>query len=156
MVMLSTTNVDKPQSDIESRIKLIVKLGYPTALVQVAKFVDKQKLFDIETVFIMGYDTIVRFFDHKYYSDIANELDGFFKRSKIVMFHRESKSLRLEEKYKESVEIYQELDFGYPVSSTIVRNLLKDPMQRNEQSLKKYIPSAVLAEILRLDLYKGN
>lgn len=156
MLMLSTNNVDKPQSDLESRIKLISKLGYPFAIVQAAKFVDKQKLFDTETVFIMGYDTIVRFFDHKYYSDFTKELDNFFMNAKIAMFHRDSNELIIDQKYKDRIDIYQDLNFGYPVSSTIVRNILKDPNQRNEQFLKKYIPLPVLAEILELGLYKNE
>lgn len=89
LFVLSTSNVDKPSTDISNRVTLINTLNIPLKVINCPKFVEKAKMFpNTETVFILGYDTLVRFFDPKYYDDFEREIDLFFSLSRIALYDR--------------------------------------------------------------------
>jgi nicotinamide-nucleotide adenylyltransferase len=121
-LLISTENMDKGKGPIESRLTLMINLGFSIATCNVGKFVEKAKLFECETVFLMGYDTVVRFFDSKYYDDYEKEIDGFFKTSRILLFDRgrenfgidvwERKEMEIARKYSEKIDLVQGFKVG--------------------------------------------
>jgi len=100
-LMLSRANVDKGVfgAPLEHRLEMLTRCAAGEADVSVvgcshARFVDKALALrglyppGTEVSFIIGYDTLCRLFDDKYYGDIASELDMLFTLCRFVVANR--------------------------------------------------------------------
>ena len=101
VLMLSRANVDKEVHGADLGGRLAVLLTYSeehpdTSVVGCshARFVDKAESLaalypdHILFHFVLGYDTLERLFDPKYYRDTEEELSRFFARSRVVAANR--------------------------------------------------------------------
>jgi nicotinamide-nucleotide adenylyltransferase len=96
--------------------------------------------FNIDTYFLLGFDTLIRFLDKKYYNDtIFNSLKSFFETSKIIVFLRDDPSSKFDvheqEKYVEDLDINQdwknrikfcESKEEWSISSSKIRKLIAE------------------------------
>ncbi|RKU29767.1 hypothetical protein C6497_05340 [Candidatus Poribacteria bacterium] len=81
--------------------------------------------------FIVGYDTLVRIFDPKYYNDIQDELTTLFMECKFIVANRKGVSIHDIKQflnqphlrsYQEFIEYINLPDFYADLSSTDIRN----------------------------------
>ncbi len=106
MFELSRVNVDKAVygASLAERLWMLKRFAqgrprFSVAMCSHARFIDKAKAIravypkDIKLYFIVGYDTLVRVFDPKYYSDLAAELRELFDRSQFIAANRGQHSL---------------------------------------------------------------
>lgn len=101
LLLLSRANVDKDVfgADLGQRLAMLVAYARTQAHLSVAgcshaRFVDKTRalrpLYPDEATFyfILGYDTLLRLFDPKYYTDIKTELSPLFDAGHILVANR--------------------------------------------------------------------
>jgi len=97
LLLLATANVDKGVSGLPlgERLALLLRFaesrpGVSVAAVGPGRFVDKMEAIHhaygtgIRLVFLVGFDTLVRLFDPKYYSDRDTSLSALFSGSECV------------------------------------------------------------------------
>jgi len=105
LLVLARTNVDKPVEGfpLERRLSLLARFVEPRPTFSVAacshgRFVDKteaiQHHYPAETrlAFILGFDTLVRLFDPKYYADPNTSLSALFDASEFIAANRAPES----------------------------------------------------------------
>ncbi|CAG8445639.1 14479_t:CDS:1 [Funneliformis caledonium] len=120
--------------------------------------------------FIMGYDTIIRFFNPKYYTNMREELASFFETNSIICANRQGYGgEEAEEQFFQS-EIFKEIVGGEndkkvmriklddeiaKMSSTRVREILIN--MKNEEGVKeqllKLCPEPIVAIVIQEGLY---
>ncbi len=101
LLVLGRTNVDKPVEGfpLERRLSLLARFVEPRPTFSVAacshgRFVDKaetiQHHYPAETrlAFILGFDTLVRLFDPKYYADLNTSMSALFDASEFIAANR--------------------------------------------------------------------
>lgn len=132
LLLLSVKNADKESSSVDcylNRIDLIChmadyisnELGIECSvgLTQCSLFADKAKVIDhwlnnesknsIEKYYLVGFDTITRLFDAKYYSDsVENSLDSFFKNNSVVVLLRDDGKVSIDDQ----VEYFNSISIG--------------------------------------------
>jgi nicotinic acid mononucleotide adenylyltransferase len=97
--LLSTRNVDKGLhgATLEQRVEMLLALPeeQPIAVLAAnqARLVDQSRALErsfpgVEFDFIVGYDTLVRLFDPRYYEDMRAELEPFFARHRVLATNR--------------------------------------------------------------------
>jgi nicotinamide-nucleotide adenylyltransferase len=162
VLLLSTFNMDKVVKDIEQRIDLVNQLKIPFAVTDSGRFVDKATLFDVPTTFVMGYDTMIRFFNPKYYDNYKDSICSFFKKSRIRMIDRASELVPVWERndIKDAIQWKKYINiipgFNEPISSTECRRLLKMYYETGEKAeLERLVPQKVLQTIIQKQYYKS-
>jgi nicotinamide-nucleotide adenylyltransferase len=160
MVLFATTNMDKKTDDVQSRLEMIGLLDEAFAVTDCGRFCDKALLFSCPTTFLMGYDTIVRFFDPKYYNSFEETMNQFFQTSRIRVIDRgdhrcsmwDRDELKHAIQWKNGVEVEGPIA---PISSTdcrkIVRNFYKGKATRSD--LEQLMPKVIVDYILEHNLY---
>jgi len=101
LLLLARTNVEKDLygAPLEARLLMMEALARPRPFCSVAavshpRFVDKAAALvplypaGADICFIVGYDTLVRLFDPRYYADMRGELEGLFTRARFVAANR--------------------------------------------------------------------
>lgn len=132
LLLLSIKNADKQDveySEYVERIKMIqsmsiyveqeLGLSCGIALTNSSLFVGKNTLIRewineynsrVKSTYLLGFDTLIRFLDLKYYKDtLVNSLSCFFNTSSVIVFLRDDKSSKLaindQEKYISTLDI---------------------------------------------------
>lgn len=121
ILLFSVQNADKASQEISNyvmRLQMMkamcdfineeLGLACGIGITDASLFVDKANLVSewlnnkaIETIFLVGYDTIVRVFDQKYYSvPVQKAMKPFFAKSKMCVFLRKVKTHDLESQRK--------------------------------------------------------
>ncbi|OLL22118.1 putative nicotinamide mononucleotide adenylyltransferase, partial [Neolecta irregularis DAH-3] len=179
LLLLSTRNADKGaiEREIKDRIEMMQILANIIGsciigLIKAAKFVEKEHIlrqFGREQIFIVGYDTLVRILDPKYYPDgLRSELSDFFKRARIICKLRngiagEREQLDIIERIRlgkadipgewaDRIEIKKYGDSAV-ISSTAVRNACA---QGDIKKLEELVPEAIAKFVLRKNMYGHN
>ena len=101
LLLLATANVDKDVSGLPlgERLALLLRFAEPRPGVSVAavgpgRFVDKMEAIHhayptgTRLFFLLGFDTLIRLFDPKYYSDKEGSLSALFKASECIVANR--------------------------------------------------------------------
>ena len=101
LLLLATANVDKAVDGLplEDRLALLLRFadsrpGVSVAAVAQGRFVDKMRAIHrsypagIRLIFLLGFDTLVRLFDPKYYTDREASLSALFDGSECVVGNR--------------------------------------------------------------------
>jgi nicotinate (nicotinamide) nucleotide adenylyltransferase len=111
LLLLAKANVDKEMfgATLEQRLGMMLGIAeehpdYSVAVVSHARFVDKAAALQAKTprrdgkgagypagteiYFILGYDTLVRLFDPKYYADMPAELTRLFSMAQFIATNR--------------------------------------------------------------------
>lgn len=103
--LLSTRNVEKAVTGapLEARIEMLLLAraeGHPIAVLaaNAARIIDQVAA--LEAAFpaadplpIVGFDTLVRLFDPRFYTDLTRELDPFFERRRLIAANRGAQPL---------------------------------------------------------------
>ena len=167
ILLLAKNNVDKSVFgfSLSERLRMMAAYAAPLSNYSVAlsshgRFIDKIKALkqelpqSTEYNFIIGYDTLVRIFDSKYYNDRNKELKQLFGQCRLVVanrstFNKEDIShflldwpgfvpfvdlVELEDCYSEisSTEIRQRLESGHSIDHlvpSIIENFLNNRME---------------------------
>lgn len=101
LLVLAKTNVDKPVEGfpLERRLSLLLRFAESRPAFSVAacnrgRFVDKAEAIlphyppGTRLAFILGFDTLVRLFDPKYYADLDASLSALFGASEFIAANR--------------------------------------------------------------------
>lgn len=172
LLMLSHANVDKPVygASLAQRLAMLEHYAEPYPNVSVvgcshARFVDKasalRPLYPESTGlhFVVGYDTLLRIFDPRYYSNLQDDLAALFRGAHIIAANRDNidgEAMQRLEKGSEFAAFsdkirFIRLDGAYSrMSSTEVRDL-----RRIGASIRHLVPSGVADAIDALDLYRA-
>jgi hypothetical protein len=97
--LLTTRNVDKGMggATLAQRVEMLLALAVTQALAVLAtnqaRLADQsvaltQSFPGLEFDFVVGYDTLLRLFDERYYTDMAAELMPFFERHRLIATNR--------------------------------------------------------------------
>lgn len=148
------------------------------ALTSASLFVDKSDLVnewvqrhsqnDVNKYFLLGFDTIIRFFDPKYYKgSLSDSLDPFFANSKICVFLRKDPSSRLDVssqvKYLETLEIPQDWKHKitfcqsqreWSISSSGIRRTIST--DNSDSSWHDKVIPSIRDYIIENQIYKGT
>jgi len=173
LFLLAKTNVEKGLygAPLEARL-LMVEAGVgarpacSVAAVSHARFVDKAAALSphyppgTELCFIVGYDTLVRLFDPRYYADMPSELEGLFAVSRFVAANRGGHGAGAVRRFLERPECrafasrvgVMELDAHHAgMSSSEVRERL-----RRGEAVADLVSEEVERLIRRMGLYQEN
>ena len=173
LLMLSLANVDKDLfgASLGQRLAMIVdyaqnQQNISVAICSHARFVDKITALTpcyaphTQFYFIVGYDTLVRLFDPKYYSDMHAELQKLFKTCHFIAANREKND-------QQALDTFLQKDAILPfkkrvhtislppnmaqISSTTVRNNIK-----SNKPIDDLVPKSIAKAIHDLHLYSNN
>lgn len=108
--LLSTRNVDKGVhgATLAQRIQMLLTLhaanGIAVLATNRARLVDQSRALRVAFPgvgfdFVVGYDTLVRVFDERYYDDMAAELAPFFAEHRLVATNRAEHSVAEVERF---------------------------------------------------------
>lgn len=162
LLLLAKANVDKPVFGLPLAARLLTVKKYAESQSQISvgasshgRYIDKvtalKTLFsaDTEFHFIVGYDTLVRIFDAKYYTDFHTELQALFASARIIVANRAGANIKTIETFMTRPEICRYApyvscillpDIYASMSSTEVRDLLE-----HGETVEHLVPPSLLA-----------
>lgn len=171
LLLLSHANVDKPiyGASLAQRLAMLEHYAKPYPNISVAgcshaRFVDKASALRLlypestELCFVVGYDTLLRIFDPRYYSNLADELAALFDSARVIAANRDNidrEAMRTLEKSPEFAAFsdrirFITLDGAHPrISSTEVRAHIN-----RGAAVRHLVPSRIADAIDALDLYR--
>lgn len=160
LLLLAKANVDKEVFGLPLEGRILTLKGYAEdgnsmsiGLSSHGRYIDKVRALkdvypeDTEFHFIVGYDTLVRIFDAKYYTDMNAELKVLFSQCRFIVANRDNVSIEKIKAYlnQPSLQSYRRYisylilpDFYAEISSTDVRNRI----ERGE-TISHLVPSVV-------------
>ena len=161
LLLLAKANVDKPVFGLPLAARLLTVKKYAENRPQISvgasshgRYIDKvtalRTLFSPDTAFnfIVGYDTLVRIFDAKYYTDFHAELQTLFASARFIVANRAEADIKTMETFMAQPEICRYApyvsciflpDVYAYMSSTAVRDLL----ERGE-TVEHLVPQSLL------------
>jgi nicotinate (nicotinamide) nucleotide adenylyltransferase len=173
LLMLSQANVDKDLfgASLGHRLAMIVdyaqkQQNLSVAICSHARFVDKIIALTpcyaphTQFYFIVGYDTLIRLFDAKYYSNMQSDLQQLFKTCHFIAANREENDQQVLDIFleKEVVKPYKKRihTISIPsdmaqISSTTVRNNIKSNLP-----IEHLVPKTIAKAIHDLHLYSNE
>ncbi len=147
LLLLAKANVDKNVFGLSLADRLLMLKLYAisredisVAVCSHGRFIEKLRALKVayppstHFSFIVGYDTFVRIFDAKYYTDIHTALKSFFDRCRLIVANREAhnadavrKFLELPEirRYAKYIDLIQLPSFYAEISSTQIRTQIE-------------------------------
>lgn len=169
LLMLSLANVDKKITgfSIEARLRFLHLWARERPRVSVAlcshgRFVDKLKAIrEVRTtqslIFLVGYDTLLRLFDPRYYNDMPSELEVLFSDCELVAMNRAEATIETIRRFKDAPEVADfaarihvvELPEPYcQISSTSVRRKI-----RVGESVAHMVPEEIAPDLSIVPLH---
>lgn len=172
LLLLSVSNVDKKiyGATLPQRLAMLVayaesKSHHSVAICSHARFIDKIEALkmcypkDSAFYFIVGYDTLVRIFDSKYYQDMQKDLAELFTNSHFIAANRGDNDQQVLNTFlaKKEVKPFAKnihtislpSEFA-DISSTTVRQHVTD-----KKSVSHLVPTKIGDLIEELDLYSA-
>ena len=162
LLLLAKANVDKTVFGLPLAVRLLTLKKYAENQPRISvgasshgRYIDKvtalKTLFSPETAFhfIVGYDTLIRIFDAKYYTDFHTELQALFDAARLIVANRAEADIKTIETFMAQPEICRYAphvsfiplpDVYAYMSSTEVRDLL----ERGE-AVEHLVPPSILA-----------
>jgi len=172
LLLLAKANVDKGVigASLAERLLMIKlyalkHLRFSVAASSHGKFVEKVRAIrplyppETEVYFIIGYDTLKRVFDPKYYSELEAELTELFSISRFIVANRGKNDAEMIEKllsckenkpYAEKFDLIELPPFHANISSTEIRNRIQ-----SKQSIDDLIPAEICAYLRKTDVYSS-
>lgn len=161
LLLLAKANVDKTVFGLPLAARLLTVKKYTedhqrfsVGVSSHGRYIDKVTALktisppETEFYFIVGYDTLVRIFDPKYYTDFHAELEELFKTARFVVANRAEADIETIDSYMAQPEIRQYTpyiscillpDVYAYMSSTEVRELLA-----RGEPIEHLVPSSIL------------
>ena len=173
LLLLSRANVDKEVfgADLGQRLTMLVDYARSHPHVSVAgcshaRFVDKIQALrplypgDVAFYFIAGYDTLIRLFDPKYYTDMHAELHALFSAGHMIIANRGSSNAQTIQEFLSRPEC---APFAHrihpiaipPVCAEISSTRARDAANRRE-SLTNLVPPQIAQAIDALAIYRSR
>ncbi|MFQ6040414.1 MAG: nicotinate-nicotinamide nucleotide adenylyltransferase [Candidatus Poribacteria bacterium] len=170
LLVLAKANVDKDVfgASLAERL-LMIKLyaqkrpQFSVAACSHGRFVEKVKAIrplypkGTEIYFIIGYDTLKRVFDPKYYTDFESEIMELFSMSRFIVANRGGNDAEMIEKflsraenrpYAEKIALIELTPFYANISSTEIRNRIQ-----SGQTVDDLVPAEISSYLKRTDVY---
>ena len=160
LLLLAKANVDKSEFGMPLAGRILTLKRYADAgnhvsigIASHGRYIDKVSALkavypeNTEFHFIVGYDTLVRIFDAKYYTDMKVELKDLFSKCRFIVANRDNVGIATIKEYlnQPTLKPYSPYidylilpDFYAEISSTEVR----DRIERGE-SISHLVPSVV-------------
>ncbi|MCZ6678488.1 MAG: nicotinate-nicotinamide nucleotide adenylyltransferase [Candidatus Poribacteria bacterium] len=160
LLILAKANVDKGVFGLSLADRLLMlkqfamnRENFSVAVCSHGRFIEKIEALQAEYPpgtqfsFIVGYDTLVRIFDPKYYTDLRSALDALFDRCRLIVANREEhdaeavKQLLAQpdhRRYASCMDLIELPDFYAEISSTDIRARLQ-----GGDSIDHLVPSEV-------------
>ncbi|OGP62699.1 MAG: hypothetical protein A2170_04140 [Deltaproteobacteria bacterium RBG_13_53_10] len=173
LVLLDAQAMDKKiiGTDLEDRVIMLkrlfqkdpkVSIGISNRGLFVEKMVPLRKVYPspISFTFIVGFDTILRVLDRRYYKNLKKSLDKLFKESHFLVGNRDERDQETyesffqhsdNEKYKKGISFLVLPKEFSSISSSLVRDRL-----REGKPVRKLVPFPVLRFIEETGLYTGR
>ncbi len=162
LLLLAKANVDKSVFGLPLAARLLTvkkyaenRQGFSVGVSSHGRYIDKvtalKTIFPLETefYFIVGYDTLVRIFDAKYYRDFHAELRELFIAARFIVANRAEADIKTIETFMAQPEICQYASYisnlllpdvyAY-MSSTEVREMLA-----RGEAIEHLVPPSILA-----------
>ena len=162
ILLLAKANVDKTVFGLPLAARLLTLKSYTEnrerfsiGVSSHGRYIDKVTALKVilppetEFHFIVGYDTLVRIFDPKYYTDFHTELGELFVDARFIVANRADADIKTIESFMNKPEIRQYApyvsclllpDVYAYMSSTEVRELLKQG-----EAIEHLVPPSILA-----------
>ena len=162
LLLLAKANVDKTVFGLPLAARLLTLKRYTknrekfsVGVSSHGRYIDKVTALKVilppetEFHFIVGYDTLVRIFDPKYYTDFHTELEEFFVDARFIVANRAEADVETIASFMDQPEIRQYTpyvsclllpDVYAYMSSTEVRELLK-----RGEAIEHLVPPSLLA-----------
>ena len=162
LLLLAKANVDKTVFGLPLAARLLTLERYTknrekfsVGVSSHGRYIDKVTALKVilppetEFHFIVGYDTLVRIFDPKYYTDFHTELEEFFVDARFIVANRAEADVETIASFMDQPEIRQYTpyvsclllpDVYAYMSSTEVRELLK-----RGEAIEHLVPPSLLA-----------
>jgi nicotinate (nicotinamide) nucleotide adenylyltransferase len=172
LLLLAKANVDKEVfgTTLEQRLLMMLPVAeerqnYSVAAVSHGRFVDKAAVLrtvypeGTEIFFILGYDTLVRLFDPKYYADMNAELQRLFNRAQFIATNRSGHGIEeiqqwltrdTVQPFADKIHLMRLDDFHANLSSTEVRRRIaaREPFEHLvPPKVAKFIQQTRLYEV---------
>lgn len=148
LLLLAKANVDKDVYGLPLAGRILTLIRYTEERKDISvgisshgRYIDKVEALDdiypdkTEFHFIVGYDTLIRIFDPKYYTDIKSELMHLFSHCCFIVANRDNVNIETIRQFvaqpsikpfSTSINYLILPDFYVDISSTQVRNHIKD------------------------------
>lgn len=161
LLLLAKANVDKTVFGLPLAARLLTLESYTESRERFSvgvsshgRYIDKVTALKVilpsetEFYFIVGYDTLVRIFDPKYYTDFHAELGELFVEARFIVANRAEADVDTIESFMDQPEVRQYVpyvsclllpDVYAYMSSTEVRELLK-----RGEAIEHLVPSSIL------------
>ncbi len=170
LLLLAKANVDKAiyGAPLDARLLMLdavagARRSYSVALVNKARFVDKIEALkplypaSVGASFIVGYDTLVRLFDPKYYADMGVELERMFASCRFVAVNRadhDTEDIRRFLKRPECRAFADRIDVMAldPLHAAMSSSEVRERLRRGE-AVGDLVPEEVEQIIRRMGLY---
>ena len=166
LLLLAKANVDKDVFGLPLAARLLTLKKYVESRPQFSvgvsshgRYIDKVTALkailplDTEFHFIVGYDTLVRIFDPKYYRDFHAELQELFVAARFIVANRAEADIKTIEAFMAEPEIHQYASYVSCIplpgiyaymSSTEVRELLEQG-----KAIEHLVPPSILAFLFK-------
>lgn len=173
LLLLAKANVDKSIFGLPLAARLLTvkkyaenRHGFSVGVSSHGRYIDKvtalKTIFPSETefYFIVGYDTLVRIFDAKYYTDFHTELKALFIAARFIVANRAEADIKTIETFMAQPEIQQYASYVSSIllpdvyaymSSTEVRELLV-----RGEAIEHLVPPSILAMLDACRANNGN
>lgn len=160
LLLLAKANVDKDEFGMPLAGRILTLKSFVSdgnnvsiGISSHGRYIDKVSALEVlypketEYHFIVGYDTLVRIFDPKYYTDIDKELRDLFKRCRFIVANRDNIGIETIKRFLNTpfLQPYNSYisclilpEYYAEVSSTEVRRRLD-----NGESISHLVPSVV-------------
>lgn len=169
LLLLATVNVDKAVTGLplDCRLDLLLRYANPrpgvsVGVVAYGRFADKLEAIraaypaDTRVLFLLGFDTLVRLFDGKYYADREASLRRLFDGSEYVVANRDADPRAVETflarpevaPFAPRIHVVRLAADLASVSATEVRTLLS-----RGESVADLVPPEILAALM--DAWRG-
>ncbi|MDA0710866.1 MAG: nicotinate-nicotinamide nucleotide adenylyltransferase [bacterium] len=170
LLMLSRSNVDKELSGagLGARLAMLMLYAQEKENVSVgicshARFVDKiaalKQIYPDGTgfFFLVGYDTLLRLFDEKYYVDMETELRALFETCHFIAADRDANAPETLRLFLQKKEILASGAAIHPIElpgalASISSTQIRNEIQKNA-SIENLVPQSISRAIRRLGLY---
>lgn len=172
LLMLSRANVDKEifGADLGQRLSMLLRYSvhhpeYSVSGCSHARFVDKALAIiphypsDTHLCFVIGYDTLERLFDRRYYKNMEDDLDVLFNLARIIVANRDCNDKRAIQArmeaadlkpYVDGIDLIELPDELSSISSTQARLRVK----KNCRGIQELVPASIVEAIVHLNLYQ--
>lgn len=162
LLLLAKANVDKTVFGLPLAARLLTLERYTkdrerfsVGVSSHGRYIDKVTALKVilppetEFYFIVGYDTLVRIFDPKYYTDFHAELEELFIDARFIVANRAEANVKTIESFMNQSEVHRYApyvsclllpDVYAYMSSTEVRELLKQG-----EAIEHLVPPSILA-----------